>query len=264
MAEDQSVLGKYLMYFDKDKGEMLICSDSEDEIIEEVNKHDFTEIEDHILRMTLEEYESTGKVPSVVKESIITTESQIQERYEELKEKDKMSTDQKSAPCGDCRGCKSHIGICLEKSLSDMLETYDILFCRQCYSEKQPIWSGLEGDRRPCSDQCYLLDKGVVDGQKDLTNEIELNQLSHSMEMETDETTNNSDWKPLERDLYLKGLELFGKNSCLIAGIMLSDLKTCSEVATYMFAGGDSLPHGSILNSTMDSEMINAEGTVRI
>nr|KYP63765.1 Histone-lysine N-methyltransferase EZA1 [Cajanus cajan] len=299
MAEDQSVIGKYQMYYDKNKGEMVICSDSEEEI-EEV-KHDFTEIEDQILRMTLEDYESTRKVLGVVKESIKTTDSQIQERYEKLKEKNNEILDQNTEPC-DCKGCESHIGICLEKSLSDNLENYDILFCRQCYifdcpvhgtnqpliypSEKQPIWFEPEGSRKPCSDQCYLLqarakeeyriftcfqfqkiclfnqNKGVVDGQKDLTNEIQANQLSNSMEMQVDETTNNSNWKPLEIDLYLKGLELFGKNSCLIARILLSDLKTCLEVARYMFSGGESMPHGSIPSSMMDiNEKINAESS---
>nr|KYP47580.1 Histone-lysine N-methyltransferase EZA1 [Cajanus cajan] len=82
------------------------------------------------------------------------------------------------------------------------------------------------------------------------------------MEMQVDEMTSNSDWKPLERDLYLKGLELFGKNSCLIARILLSDLKTCLEVAKYMFAGGESMPHGSIPSSMTDTnEKINAECT---
>nr|KYP47581.1 Histone-lysine N-methyltransferase EZA1 [Cajanus cajan] len=170
MAKDQSVIGKFQMYYDKNRGEMVICSDSEEEI-EEV-KHDFTEAEDQILRMTLEEYESTGEVPNIVKESIKTTDSQIKERYGILKEKNTRSLDQKSGAC-DCRGCASHLGICLEKNLSDTLETFDILFCRQCYifdcplhgtsqrliypSEKQPIWSEPEDDTKPCSDQCYLL-----------------------------------------------------------------------------------------------------------
>ncbi|KAL2345482.1 hypothetical protein Fmac_006767 [Flemingia macrophylla] len=254
MAKDQSVIGKRQMYFDKNRGEMVICSDSEEET---EFKHDFTEAEDQILRMTLEEYESTGEVMSIVKESIKTTDSQIKERYATLKEKNMQSLDLISGAC-NCRGCKSHLGICLEKSLSDTLETFDILFCRQCYSEKQPIWSEAENDRKPCSDQCYLLDK-VVDGQKDLPNEIECNQVSSSMEIEADEMTSNSDWTPLERDLYLKGLELFGKNSCLIARILLSDLKTCLEVAKYMFAGGGSMPRGSIPSSMREKNENNDE-----
>ncbi|RDX64213.1 Histone-lysine N-methyltransferase EZ3, partial [Mucuna pruriens] len=386
MAEDQSVIGKKQIYHDKKGGKTVICSDSEEETVNtEDVKHDFTEAEDRILWMTLEAYGSTEEVLSIVKEFVKTTDSQIQERYEKLKEKNKESVDQHSEDC-DCRGCESRIGICLEKSLSATLESFDNLFCRQCLvhtkdcsfnilviamifdcpvhgtsqplihpvrisslcsfqlnSEKQPVLFEPEGDRKPCSDQCYLLlkdvrissensvqgsfqdkrikpngdstlppdesqnsrnrklnlddsdeenrtmyraslkslaehtskkltvpgssghgerEKGVVDGQKDLTNEIEFNQLSNLMEVQADEMTSNSDWITLERDLFLKGVEIFGKNSCLIARNLLPGLKTCSDVARYMFAVGESRPHGSISSSIMDrKEKINAECT---
>jgi len=55
-------------------------------------------------------------------------------------------------------------------------------------------------------------DKGVTNGQKDLTKEIEFNEMSISKEVQADEMTSDSDWRPLERDLYLKGVEMFGKN----------------------------------------------------
>ncbi|KMT11349.1 hypothetical protein BVRB_5g106820 [Beta vulgaris subsp. vulgaris] len=41
-------------------------------------------------------------------------------------------------------------------------------------------------------------------------------------------------WKALEKALYEKGLEIFGRNSCLIARNLLNGLKTCSEVYNYM------------------------------
>jgi len=50
MAEDQSVIGKEQMYFDIKRGEMVICSDSEEENVKlEDVKHDFTEAEDQLL-----------------------------------------------------------------------------------------------------------------------------------------------------------------------------------------------------------------------
>ena len=50
MAEDQSVIGKQQIYCDINKGEMVICSDSEEETVNlEDVKHDFTEAEDQIL-----------------------------------------------------------------------------------------------------------------------------------------------------------------------------------------------------------------------
>ncbi|BBN12183.1 protein MpCXC3 [Marchantia polymorpha subsp. ruderalis] len=43
-------------------------------------------------------------------------------------------------------------------------------------------------------------------------------------------------WTPLEKGLYEKGLQIFGRNSCLIAKNMLKGCKTCVEVAEYITA----------------------------
>uniref|UniRef100_A0A1J3DEG6 Histone-lysine N-methyltransferase EZA1 n=1 Tax=Noccaea caerulescens TaxID=107243 RepID=A0A1J3DEG6_NOCCA len=52
---------------------------------------------------------------------------------------------------------------------------------------------------------------------------------------EMSETSQQStEWKPIEKDLYLKGVEIFGRNSCLIARNLLSGLKTCLDVSSYM------------------------------
>ncbi|XP_027349429.1 histone-lysine N-methyltransferase EZA1-like [Abrus precatorius] len=444
MAPDQSVIGKRQIYYDQHGGETLICSDSdEDEPAEE--EHKFTEAEDEILRMAYEELGLIEEVMSIVRLFVLGSESEIKERYENLKEKNMRSLEQHSEDSG---GCESLTGICLEKSLNDALDFFDNLFCRQCIrvydcpvhgcsqpliypSEKQPIWSEPEGEREPCSDQCYLLlkensalgssqdkkikpmlevegiltpssskepgnhqstkanwqkersryvtvpltteicshgdpnsdvpvsesmgkrkvinpsdsvlhdstlppaeslmppdeslssckklkkisddvvtangnhnkdlnldacdeekrtinsssltnlaehtsnkllvsgsscrgehDKGVEDGRKDLTKEIEFEQHSNSTEMQVDEMPSISDWKLLEKDLYLKGVEMFGRNSCLIARNLLSGMKTCMEVATYMCAGGESMAHKSIAGSIMDKiEKINTENT---
>ncbi|XP_071726641.1 histone-lysine N-methyltransferase EZA1 isoform X1 [Rutidosis leptorrhynchoides] len=63
-----------------------------------------------------------------------------------------------------------------------------------------------------------------------------------------DETPKSSKWKPLEKELYLKGLEIFGRNSCLIARNLLSGLKTCIEVANYMYDGGAATSHRSLMS----------------
>ena len=51
MAEDQSVVGRRQIYYDDKYGsEALICSDSEEEIIEpEEEKHKFSKGEDEII-----------------------------------------------------------------------------------------------------------------------------------------------------------------------------------------------------------------------
>lgn len=52
MTEDQSVVGRRRIYYDQTGGEALICSDSEEEVIEdEEEKRDFLESEDYILRL---------------------------------------------------------------------------------------------------------------------------------------------------------------------------------------------------------------------
>ncbi|GAA0176369.1 histone modifying enzyme [Lithospermum erythrorhizon] len=41
-------------------------------------------------------------------------------------------------------------------------------------------------------------------------------------------------WKQIEKDLYDKGLQIFGNNSCLISRNLMNGLKTCREVFQYM------------------------------
>lgn len=41
-------------------------------------------------------------------------------------------------------------------------------------------------------------------------------------------------WRTIEKGLFAKGLEIFGKNSCLIARNLMNGMKTCAEVALYM------------------------------
>lgn len=52
MSEDQSVVGRRRIYYDPEGGEALICSDSEEETVEEEDeKKEFVESEDYILRL---------------------------------------------------------------------------------------------------------------------------------------------------------------------------------------------------------------------
>ncbi|WVZ05629.1 hypothetical protein V8G54_018975 [Vigna mungo] len=330
MAEDQSVIGKEQMYYDINSGEMVICSDSEEEIVNlEDVKYDFTEAQDQFLWKTLNEYGSNENVLSIVKEFVKTTSSQIQERFEKLQEIKMQSGNKDSKDC-HCRGCESDLGMCLEKGLSASSQSLDNLFCRHCLvnsktlffkvlairmvskdcngmsynfleqifncpvhgnfqpleypKKKQKPWSGHEGDRQPCGDQCALLSKDVrlssAEGKSRMHDESFKTPAEHASkltvsgssnhgqrdekvgEQHAKEITSNLDWKPLERDLYLKGIEMFGKNSCLIARNLLSGLKTCSEVASYMFAEEESMLHGSMpLTNANNHDQANAETT---
>ncbi|KAK7337525.1 hypothetical protein VNO77_18104 [Canavalia gladiata] len=452
MRKDQSVIGKKQIYYEKHGGETTICSDDEEEIAGSKDlKYKFSEGEDRVLWMAFGESGINEEVLSIVRLFVHATATEIQERYEILKERNTRNLDQHSEDSG---GCEPHTDICLEKSLSAALDSFDNFFCRRCISGKQPVWSEPEGDREPCSDQCYLRlkdvniwtensaqgsfqdkrvkpmeevegiltstsssskepgnqstkailqeerynyvttpftteiycrgdpnsavpvsgsmrkrevinldesqnsckklkkisddivtansngtrdqhldaslkslvehnsnkliasgstcngedDEGVEDAQKDVTNVIEFKQLSNSSEVQAGEMPSISGWKLLEKELYLKGVEMFGRNSsidsqhgsdyfldlvqcecsitavyplltipiviffqvsahalltlcsCLIARNLLSGLKTCMEVATYLYAGGESMPHGSIPGSIIDkNEKINIE-----
>ncbi|KAK1317834.1 Histone-lysine N-methyltransferase EZ1 [Acorus calamus] len=46
--------------------------------------------------------------------------------------------------------------------------------------------------------------------------------------------TDDKCWKAIEKGLFAKGLEIFGKNSCLIARNLLNGMKTCAEVSQYI------------------------------
>ncbi|CAL5326232.1 unnamed protein product [Camellia sinensis] len=48
------------------------------------------------------------------------------------------------------------------------------------------------------------------------------------------EIVDGKSWKTIEKSLYDKGLEIFGRNSCLIARNLMNGMKTCSEVFLYM------------------------------
>ncbi|KAJ6400959.1 hypothetical protein OIU84_016392 [Salix udensis] len=71
-------------------------------------------------------------------------------------------------------------------------------------------------------------------------------KLSSSIERQVEGVLKMSEWKPIEKELYLKGVEIFGKNSCLIARNLLSGLRTCIEVFSYMRESGAMMPHRSV------------------
>ncbi|PON67154.1 Histone-lysine N-methyltransferase, EZ [Trema orientale] len=48
------------------------------------------------------------------------------------------------------------------------------------------------------------------------------------------ESSDDKSWKTIEKGLFEKGIEIFGRNSCLIARNLLSGMKTCWEVFQYM------------------------------
>ncbi|KAL6184870.1 hypothetical protein ACLB2K_046269 [Fragaria x ananassa] len=174
MAEDQSVVGRRQIYYDKEHGvEALVYSDTDDEMTEpEEVKRAFSGGEDRILLMAFQEHGTGEEVTKAVSQFIGATTSEIQERYITIKER--VCEKRESKDSGES-GSNRHIF--LDKSLSAALDSFDNLFCRRCLifdcrlhgcsqpliypSEKQMHWSEHDEDEKPCSDQCYLRLKAV-------------------------------------------------------------------------------------------------------
>ncbi|KAJ6390385.1 hypothetical protein OIU77_024575 [Salix suchowensis] len=389
MAEDQSVVGRRRIYYDQHGSEALICSDSEEDIEPEEEKHEFCNGEDRILWMVSQEHGLAEEVLNVVSQFIGVGTTEIQDRCRTLEKK--YNGDQSVKDTGDS---VSERGISMEKSLSTALDSFDNLFCRRCLlfdcrlhgcsqtlinpSEKHSYWSEYEDDRKPCSDQCslwlrvvkdfpggsvnrtktatsaeekktaaasdaegpsgadFIDEKSIMEKEMSVISEAFCNlepasgalnldmsaMVIHNQEyirkrrapqhkdlapdessqistakkasdkieprMPIKKTTNDSlesfcsgseenvghgakdvfgvprpkqsssvnravegvlrksEWKPIEKELYLKGVEIFGKNSCLIARNLLSGLKTCIEVSNYMRESGAMMPHRSV------------------
>nr|XP_010317757.1 EZ2 protein isoform X1 [Solanum lycopersicum] len=59
------------------------------------------------------------------------------------------------------------------------------------------------------------------------------------------EVDGTKSWRPIEKALFEKGLEMFGRSSCLIARNLMNGLKTCWEVFQYMNNSGNKLFSGT-------------------
>ncbi|KAI3993399.1 hypothetical protein MKX01_010142 [Papaver californicum] len=124
--------------------------------------------------------------------------------------------------------------------------------------------SRLSSELTGCSTTNYVVSGTVAIGEKDanVRESLEninmhvdlLNQSSNSLESKAEGSSSGCVWKPIEKELYLKGLEIFGKNSCLIARNLLPGLKTCKEVSKYMLGNGNAMLQKSSLspNSCFD------------
>ncbi|KAK9201970.1 hypothetical protein WN944_017179 [Citrus x changshan-huyou] len=102
------------------------------------------------------------------------------------------------------------------------------------------------------------IEHNIMDGAKDVNKEPEMKQSFSKGEL-PEGVLCSSEWKPIEKELYLKGVEIFGRNSCLIARNLLSGLKTCMEVSTYMRDSGSSMPHKSVAPSSFLEETVKVD-----
>uniref|UniRef100_A0A7N0ZT56 Histone-lysine N-methyltransferase CLF-like HTH domain-containing protein n=1 Tax=Kalanchoe fedtschenkoi TaxID=63787 RepID=A0A7N0ZT56_KALFE len=164
MTEDQSIVGRRRIYYDQNGGEALICSDSEEEAVEdEDDKREFVEAEQIILRNTIDEVGLSDAVLDSLAKCLFRKPSDIKARYEFLVKQNDIKDD---------IGPLSHF---LEKDFDAALDSFDNLFCRRCLvfdcklhgcsqdlvvpHEKQNPWSPPDDDSNPCGPHCYRLDK---------------------------------------------------------------------------------------------------------
>ncbi|KFK32747.1 histone-lysine n-methyltransferase clf [Arabis alpina] len=162
MTEDQSVVGRRRIYYDQTGGEALICSDSEEEVIdEEDEKRHFVEPEDFIIRMTLEQLGLSDSVLEELANFLSRNSSEIKARHEVLMKEKKVSQS------GDNQAESS----LLNKDMEGALDSFDNLFCRRCLvfdcrlhgcsqdlifpAEKPAPWTPLVDENLTCGINCY-------------------------------------------------------------------------------------------------------------
>ncbi|XP_015889810.1 histone-lysine N-methyltransferase CLF isoform X2 [Ziziphus jujuba] len=169
MTEDQSVVGRRRIYYDQNGGEALICSDSEEEAMEdEEEKRDFVESEDYVLCMTIKEVGFSDTVLETLAQCFSRSPCEVKARYEILNKEEKAVGDCKNGDNEDASQIGSSF---LDKDLDAALDSFDNLFCRRCLvfdcrlhgcsqdlvfpAEKQPSWSPPDDENISCGLHCY-------------------------------------------------------------------------------------------------------------
>ncbi|KAL1824293.1 hypothetical protein ACET3Z_011071 [Daucus carota] len=92
----------------------------------------------------------------------------------------------------------------------------------------------LNGDRLLQHKVIDSLSTGMNSGQPLPSSDNTLKKGEFVDESSCKEVIDVTSWKTVEKALFAKGVEIFGRNSCLIARNAMNGLKTCSEVFHYM------------------------------
>ncbi|XP_023645619.1 histone-lysine N-methyltransferase MEDEA [Capsella rubella] len=231
MAESDSVFGKRQIYY-LDGEAVELSSEEEDEEDEAEDeeepikeKREFSKGVDRFIWMVGQDY---GLDDQVVLRALAkyfeVDASDILERYNELK----LNNDEDVGETSDLSS-KETIDLFQEAAYRRHCRRCLIFDCHTHELYQPVIKSGEssksnlsmnEDDNEQCSEHCYLTETAyhvVID-----TNEV----TTDIREMTT--------WTPPEKDLYMKGLEIFGRNSCLIGTNVLRGYKTCRDIYNYM------------------------------
>ncbi|KAI3521031.1 hypothetical protein L1887_10489 [Cichorium endivia] len=250
MTEDQSVVGRRRIYYDRNGGEALICSDSEEEVIDyEEEKKEFVDSEDNIIRMTIEQIGSSDNVFDLLAKRLSRKPCEVKERYEALVNKENVK-----------ENAAITMRSSLDKDLESAQDSLDNLFCRRCLelifpAEKHCTWNSIDQENVPCGPHCYLHVIKQTIANKHGTHQNNT-MKKRNRNMASDSVTDYNYWQTMEKALFEKGVEIFDKNSCLIARNLLSGLKTCREVF-HVLKCYNNKP-SNITNSLSDSCKVNS------
>lgn len=175
MADDQSVLGRRRIYYDQNGSEALICSDSEDDTVEEEDdKYEFGEGDDSLLRIMIQEEGLSQAVLDSISQCLGAKSCEIKARYDFLMEQDHQKESAELGGNGSGVENLASGDIFLGKDLDAAMDSFDNLFCRRCLvfdcrlhgcsqalvfpCEKQSPWIPPEEEcNMPCGIHCYRL-----------------------------------------------------------------------------------------------------------
>ncbi|CAH8305382.1 unnamed protein product, partial [Eruca vesicaria subsp. sativa] len=129
--------------------------------------------------------------------------------------------------------------------------TADKPFCRRClifdchmHDEYQPLprekksnLNEREDAEKQCSKHCYLKLRSVIEADHVVDND---NSISNKKDKNV--VSAHNEWTPFHKNLYLRGVAIYGRNSCLITRNLLPGHKTCFEVYNYMRELQDQTP----------------------
>ncbi|GAB2231720.1 hypothetical protein Droror1_Dr00010732 [Drosera rotundifolia] len=169
MADDQSVVGRRRIYYDQSGGEALICSDSEEEVIDEEDiKKEFAGSEDYILKRAIDRVGISDVALDLLSQCLSKKPCDIQARYEFLSKEPQTLTESKTVVSDES---SANANPYLDKDLEGALDSFDNLFCRRCYVfdcrlhgcsqdlifpiEKPLPWCPPDQANAPCSMDCY-------------------------------------------------------------------------------------------------------------
>ncbi|KAL8193384.1 hypothetical protein R6Q57_026519 [Mikania cordata] len=161
MTDDQSVLGQRRIYYDRNGGEALICSDSEEEMIDhEDHKKQFVVSEDNIIWSTIEQTGESDMVYNLLAQRLSRKPCEIKEQYKSLKSSKPKDAD-------------SYTNSFFDQDLEAAQDSFNKLFCRRClifdcklhgcsqeliYPDEKggSASKSMDDENAPCSPHCYL------------------------------------------------------------------------------------------------------------